>query len=200
MQLRKELIKKHNAVPAYNRYEIINCCKQCNSLRDQALICFLYLSACRIEELVKFIKDGKLLGEPIVKNQIEETTEKGVPLIRINGVRCLKQKKKRTRTIPLYRNKLDVYFFDTIKQYLDSIVVLETRLWDFTRQRGHQILSKVGLFPHLLRHARVTHLVRDYDFSVPHLQMFTGWSRSDTAMAYTHLNIKDIINKLANQE
>ena len=189
MQIRKRLMDENKIIPAYDRYEIINCIRECQELKYKALISFLYLTGCRIGEVVKFKVKSELIGFPIMKKQVEKYKDDEY---RIYNVRVLKQKKKKKRTIPIILKERERFFWDVFESYLNSITDPDTKLWDYTRQWVHHVLQRVGLFPHLLRHSRVTHLVRDYNYDVTQLKKFIGWSRADTADVYTHLRVDDL--------
>jgi len=214
MGLRKQIKEKYGIIPALARYEVLDKIKEME-LRDRALVCFLYLTGCRIEEACKFIKetnprrilikkdnkgnrvevpmpiDRKMVGTPITKKQIE--IENDVMIIR--NVRILKRKKMMIRDIPVIIWDKEMPFIDTVKEYIDSLKD-DDFLFDMTRQRGHQILAEANLFPHWLRHIRATHLVRDYGFNTEHLRQFTGWTDSKPAAQYVHLNVDDLLAKM----
>ena len=48
-----------------------------------------------------------------------------------------------------------------------------------------------GINPHYLRHCRLTHMVQLYNYSIPQLIEFAGWSNSAPAMRYIHLDWRD---------
>jgi len=216
MGIRKDL-KDNNGglLPVLARYEVLDRARELE-LRDQALVSFLYLTGCRVEECCKYIKeylpnrtlkpmdkelgkrveveapqDRKFVGKPIQKKQIE--FEDDVMIIR--NVRILKRKQVLIRDIPILVWEKERAFINIIREYLRTIGD-DTPLFDITRQRAYQILSSVGLFPHWLRHIRATHLVRDYGFNTEHLRQFTGWTDQRPAATYVHLNIKDLVQKM----
>ena len=202
MGLRQQILQQYGRSGLdYTADQIKNSIQQCSHLKHKALISFLYLTAARIEEVVKYKIKGELIGQPINKKQIIKTEK----TLTINYVRILKRRSKEsknktilTRSIPISLNpkhKPDKYFTTIFLEYLKNLED-EDKLWNITRQRAHQILEKVGLFPHLLRHSRVTILVKHYDFGIPQLLKFIGWNRADTAAVYTHLDVRDILQKL----
>jgi integrase len=176
------------------RPEILGALCQLPVLRDRALLSFLYLTGCRISEVVRYkhrSKDWK--GEPIKKDQVEIQSD----FIIIHNVRVLKTRKEiRFKKVPIRVNSLEHPFINQFLEYFNKISDPNAYLFDITRQRAFQILKTVGIFPHLLRHTRVTHLISDYDFSVPQLQKFFGWIKWDSAGEYAHLDIRDIMKKL----
>lgn len=65
-----------------------------------------------------------------------------------------------------------------------------------SRQRAWQILTKIGFFPHYLRHIRLTHLVTIYGLSDQLLIKFAGWTNSLPAQYYMELKAEDILEKM----
>ena len=208
-----------------SRSEIVDAIQAINSpnpLRDKALIAFLYLSGCRVEECVKYmglrtvevdvevpgtIKGRRaymlqkqeqlkkvLIGYPIVKKQVEFFKQD--ELI-IHNVRILKRRKWPVllRNIPIVINnkEKDIYqYFMNYLSYLDR----EEPIFNMTRERAWQIIKEVGLTPHILRHIRLTHLAQDYDFTDQQLVKFTGWHDSRQASNYVRMNVGDLLKKM----
>lgn len=196
-------IKRSNqgSTPALDRYEILHNIRQARNPRDKALIATLYLTACRIEELLKY-KHYRLdiTGQPVKKEQIEIRGDE----IIFRNIRCLKltrtrngvkEQRAQVRNIPIIINALEQPLINYLTDYIKTLA-LEDPLFNITRWRAYQILSQIGIYPHLLRHARLTHLAVDYDFGEAQLRHFTGWSTSNTAKHYTHLNIGDLLSKM----
>jgi len=211
MKLRNQIRKQNNnQIPNLYRYQIIEAINKQGDLRYRALIAFLYLTGCRVSEVVKYKKnpqpkkkgmppkdDSRIIGEPIRKKHVELRDNHIIVLT----VRTLKQRKlKQYRNIPIPKNTLENSFIKEFMAYYDSITDPETYLFNFTRVRAWQILQKSNLFCHWLRHARTTHLVQDYDFSVPQLQQFFGWTKADTPTHYVHLNVKNLLDKMLNSD
>lgn len=206
--------------PRLERYQLldkINSLDGNNALRDKALISFLYLTAARIEEVCKYIieknpsrvttkKDefGRkikyknpiearvFMGNPIKKNQIELRDN----VIMILDVRTLKRRDKRVRNIPIVVKPQEKPFINMFGAYYNTLKGADAPLFPITRARAYQILSRVGLFPHYLRHARNTHLVVDYGFTTEYLQKYNNWKDSKSAQAYVNLNLSDVIEKM----
>lgn len=196
MAVRQELVKNGRELPRLERYELVDKINEFVLLRDQALVAFLFLTGCRIKEVVRFLdeKDGrKLLGMPIQKKQVEERPDHLI----ITGVRTLKRGRtmRIRRSIPVPLNDKERPFVNVLLAYL-STLDRDSYLFDMTRQRANQILERVGLFPHYLRHLRATRLVTDYDFSNQDLQRYFGWAHSSRADTYVHLNVGDLLAKM----
>lgn len=192
MGIRKEIKEKHKEIPALDRYELLSRMRQAGSHRNKALIALLYITGARVEEVVKYNVKGELKGRPILKKQIEIQEEQMV----VRGVRCLKTKNDlKRRSIPVVFKQVEQPFINVFLGYIKDIDD-DSPLFNITRQRAYQILSRVGLFCHWLRHSRITHLVVDYGFSESQLVKFTGWSDGRVAVQYTHLNVTDLIDQM----
>lgn len=220
MAIRKKLTKGgKEEPPRLQRYEILDRIEQIKgykATRNKAMISLLYLTGCRIEEVCNYIierrldrtitkvnKDGKKtqvrepifkrrkVGNSIIKKQFEFTRDS----ILIHNVRCLKRRKRVTRSIPIVYTRQEEPFIKYVLDYL-KILEPEDKLFPITRSRANQILEKVDLYPHYLRHLRATHLVTSNGFDTEHLKKFFGWSSGETAANYVHLNVDDIIHKL----
>ena len=99
------------------------------------------------------------------------------------------------RSIPVVWNEKEHKFMQVFVDFLAKIGQNEA-LFPLSRQRIGQILAKIGLFPHFLRHLRASHNVIDYEFDSEYLKQFFGWSSSKTAENYVHLNIKNLVDKM----
>ena len=194
MAIRKDILEKHKQLPVLQRYELIDRINLLDNIRDQALVAFLYLSACRVSEVCQYYtkeNDKRILkGYSIQKKQLE--IEDGV--LKIFNVRTLKRRRTMFKTIPIIICK-ERKLYSILKTYLDTLGP-EDYLFPITRQRAYQILGKVELFNHYLRHLRLTHLVTDYNFSSMELKQFVNWGNSKSADSYIHLNVDNLINKM----
>jgi integrase len=221
MAVRKHMLEKGTGIEVMPRSILLNKIREIKSPRIQALACFLYLSACRVEEVVKLVQetklnrtiiqkemvDGvmkktpvaapiterKLKGEPIKKSQIEIRED----VILVHNVRCLKKRKGyKLRTIPININSMERPFIETFLEYLENVPD-NGYLFDMTRQNAFTMLDRVGLYCHFLRHCRLTHLAVDYNFNSSELRQFTGWGSSFMSDHYVHLNIDNLMNKMS---
>lgn len=218
MAIRAELTKNKQALKIIQRYELLDKIESFTgpyALRNKALVSFLYLTGCRVEEVCKFIKEKNLkrirknkvtkeissapilerqqIGEPLKKKQVEFRENNVI----IHNVRCLKRRSVQiVRSIPVPKKEREHAFISFVLAYMLELQP-EDYLFDLTRQRIYVILSGVGLYPHYLRHLRMSHLAVDYNFSSADLKQFTGWTTSKTADEYIHLNITDLVNKMA---
>lgn len=219
MAIRKELIQKYKELPPLARFELIDKINKLTTSytdRDRAFICFLYLTGCRVEEVTKYVKEKNLklqktvkqqdgrkekVSQPIVANSLEglPITKKQLEfqegLMIVRGVRCLKRKVKALRSIPVVYKPQEMPFITILLDYVNKLSD-EEELFPIGRSWSYQLLEKVGLFPHYLRHIRLTHLAIDYSFSEMELQRFTGWTDGRPTKAYVHLNVSDLIEKM----
>lgn len=215
MGIRKDIIEEHKELLLLQSYEILDKVNLLNSLRDKALVSFLYLTGCRIEEVVKYIiernpkreltnkQTKKKYSAPILERIKQGNGIKKKQLIfeddnlTIYNIRCLKRKKDNAikRTIPILLKEKEKPFVKLIQEYIKELD-REQELFPITRARAYQILSEIGLFPHYLRHLRLTHLVIDYNFSNEHLRRFTGWTSGKPTDEYVHLSAEDLLEKM----
>lgn len=49
---------------------------------------------------------------------------------------------------------------------------------------------------HFLRHLRCTHLINEYDFKESELKLFAGWTNTNPAQFYVHLNPNDLMERM----
>ena len=63
---------------------------------------------------------------------------------------------------------------------------------------GAQIkfFDKFPCFPHFMRHCRITHLKKRYNFDDQYLMMWAGWASTRMATEYVHLNAEDMARKI----
>lgn len=215
MGIRDKLKSQDEGLPILERYEILERIDKLELDRDKAMVAFLYLTACRVSEVVRYIieknlkrqvvknrksKDGKMLDAPILKREYKgrsilkkQIEMRGNTLV-ISSVRSLKRRRYLPRAIPIIISK-ERKFVKILFDYIDPLDD-EAELWPITRQRAYQILSEVGMFNHYLRHIRLTHMVTDYDFTAAELKKFVNWSSSTSADSYVHLDVKDLIAKM----
>jgi len=97
--------------------------------------------------------------------------------------------------IQAYKAREDALRFDCCEMTVQNIVKKNLRQLD------------PKIHPHLLRHYRITHLIKAYDFTPYQITAFTGWSMKSTFQQmgvqassnidiYAHLQWKDYIDKL----
>jgi len=207
--------------------EIVKLSRGYTNPRDACLFILGYITAGRIAELVRYqkIRYGKkivefrkegssnilkkkvqdtkkktLIGnrqESIKKEDLQETTIKGKPLLKIN-IRNLKNKQygENRKIIPFpLDNPLAEEMFKVIQIYVGSLEDDE-ELFKFNERRAEQIIAKAGMHPHFLRKLRLTHLVRYYNFSDQKLKTFAGWTDSRPSKHYIKINWQDLLDSM----
>jgi len=168
--------------------QILNKIDRIDNIRDKALVSYLYLTGARISEVLFKVKIKDI------------TVEKNDG--RVFYVFYLYTEKRREKTdiyrkvgIPYDKNK---DFIDIILGYIKRSGLVESSyLFDINRRTAHRLCVKwMGFHPHFLRHTRLTHLASMYGFNALELQQFAGWTNTNPASVYVHLNWKDLSNKL----
>jgi len=202
-------------------YEKIN---KFNNIRDKCLFILLYITAGRVEELVRnkvirwgkknvrIIRHGKVSNGTITdytkkkiikenvginKSNITIETIKGRQILKVN-MRNLKNKQTNynRKVIPLpLDTEINKKFYIIINQYLSTLYP-EEELFPIGKRRAEQIISLVGFNPHFLRTCRLTHLVRYYNFSDQKLKVFAGWTDSRPAKFYINIGWEDLVNSM----
>jgi len=192
------------------REELLVKIRAINNIRDRALAAFIYLSGCRISEIVGKIKHigiyqsnnnvSKRIGtaksieiKPLCKENLVKHEE---DIIVIENVPCLKWRKSLMyRNVPI-RISSDNDFLELFMPYYNTLPP-GSQLFKISRQRAWQIINKhLGIFTHALIHKRCTDLVTLKGFPDQYLKQFRGWKDSRYAQTYTHLNWHDVAQKM----
>jgi integrase len=92
----------------------------------------------------------------------------------------------------LNHNNGRVTIYNHIKRFKKDLTV--SRFSD--GKRTPVVFEGFSLFPHFLRHCRLTHLVRYYHFDAFRLQKFAGWSSPAPASVYVQLDTSDLISQM----
>lgn len=184
--------------PIPTREELLEKFRAIEEPRDRALVCFLFLTAARIREaLIITRKQIRREGKYYVIRL--PTEKKHVILKKItlsDGHKKFKVARRlEVRDVPINIER-DRDFIALMSPWIKSRSP-NGSLWGFkTRQRAWQILGKYGLFPHLLRHARITYLVTVRGFTDQELVQFIGWANSEPAKYYVHMRWQDIAKRV----
>ncbi len=180
---RQEELKKHD-IPSHA--EIVSYARTIDDLRLRALFCILYLTGARINEVLRSLKKDDIDILDVEK----DGKKRQIMLVTLRNEKN-KQRKYKKIPVPVDKEReLITYFLD----YVDSIE--EDVLFNFTEQNAwKQMIKKIGVNPHFLRHIRLTHLVTEYDFNEYLLGMFAGWTDIRPAKHYMELKWKDILQK-----
>lgn len=152
--------------------------------RDKALFGFLYLSAARIGEVVR----------KITKEQVKFVVYRDKPFMRIEHVLCEKRRGEIHRVIPspIWNEK---EITGHIISWMEKMPPNKP-LFRISRQRAWTIINKkYGLYNHYFRHCRLTHLVTVYGYNDQELTKYAGWVNSKMASTYSHLMVKDLMDK-----
>jgi len=221
--------RRIDSVDIISRPELLSMIHAINSntkRRDKALVAFIYMTGCRISEILgtmkvsnKYtiediknkvpykervpLKKEEYKVEPIRKENIE--INEGDDIIRIYNVMCLKRKfENHRRTIPIIISQEKEFVDIFIRHY--KLLSDGDALFSINRQRAWQIINKnmvkyidgkaIRLFNHFLIHERCSHLAAQKNFSPLDLQKFRGWRDTSQASVYAHLNTEDIANKM----
>lgn len=169
-----------------SRQELLNIVNKIYNLEHRAFICFMYLTGARISEVVKEVK----------KYQLEYQTINKVPFLIVNNVKTLKRRTPVYRRIPIPLTRKEGGF---VKSFIDYVEPLpkETVLFNFSRKFAWKLIrDKTYLFPHYLRHVRLTHLKTEYGYDALDLKQFTGWKDTRPAEVYAHLDVRNIAEKM----
>lgn len=185
--------------------------QQLSNQRDAALVAFIYLTGCRISEIlgkkkVIPIYEGK--GKErlkvsakeviILPLKYEDVVQFNEEIILIQNIPCLKYRNTvPRRNTPLKLNSADDKpFIDIFMSYYRTLQPGAT-LFDMSRQRAWQIVNKkLGVFTHYLIHERCTELVTKRGLTDLYLKQLRGWKDTRPAGIYAHLNWQDLAEKL----
>lgn len=199
-------------------YDMVN---TLDDYRDKALIIVVYLTAGRIEEIVKYqkirwgkkkviliynekrkkvwIQDWKNkqkigeLQDGMYKKDIREEIIKGVECLVIR-LRNLKNRKEKTKKLPVRLDReYNKKLWDILRTYIKSIEFDYQELFPFGIRNAQRIIAKIGWNPHSLRKLRLTHLVVNENYTDQKLKYYAGWTDSRPAKAYIRLKYEDLI-------
>jgi len=179
------------------------------NLAYRSLFILLYLSGCRVTELVGEKKRNvwwKTKAEPwwhkktvepnirgIRRDDITRDYIKGKDMLMLN-ITNRKSKERRRKIIPI-SVQVEKELIRMLDMYLNQLGPQEL-LFKFGKTRAYQVLQKyVEMNPHWLRHIRCTHLVTNYDFSEQHLVQYLGWADGRQAKHYMELRVSNIVDK-----
>lgn len=202
--------RKSDEVQILTRPELLLRINSMPNLRNKALACFIYLTGCRISEVLGTMKtytkyEGS--GKDKVKLGIEKVTLLGMTkenieinlvhnIIWVHNVPCLKRREKiPRRTIPIIINQ-EAGFVEPFLEYYNTLQPGQ-KLFDISRVHAWRIMYKnLGLYNHFLIHERCTHLTVQKNFTALDLMKFRGWSSTLLASTYAHLNSQDLAEKM----
>jgi integrase len=201
--------------------DILNIAMKIDDTRDRAFFCVLYLTACRIEEIVRYqkrrwgskmviiIKEGykpkkvnkqdykdlKKIGElksGLKRKDITKQTIKGIPCV-VFTLRNLKHKYKKIKMIPIRLDKeVNKKLWHFVELYIQALEGWR-ELFPFERRNGERIINKIKWNPHSLRKARLTHLYRYENYNDHNLMDYAGWTDTRPSNTYIKSTPDDLI-------
>lgn len=205
--------------------DIYNKINSLKNIRDKCLLVMLYITAGRVEELVRrkiiryhkkkvrTIKKGKTkiayipdYSKPreIVREElgikksditVQMFKERKIILIKMRNLKN-KQPGFDIKLIPFpLESDINKKLFEILRQYLFSLYP-EEELFQIGKRRAEQIVNTIGFNPHFFRTCRLTHLVKYNNFSDQKLKTFAGWSDSRPSKRYININWEDLVNSM----
>lgn len=220
---RLDLNKTAEFITPEAMYDLI---KKFDNLRDRALFATLYLTAARIEEIVRYkkikwgkkkvlaIKQGRTPKRIWVQDytkKVEGFIEPGLKKKDIlfeetGGRKCIifnlrnlknKQKNEQRKLIPVtLDNEIHLKFWNIIKSYLYVIKEDWKELFPFQKRNAEKIINQIEWNPHFIRKVRLTHLVKYHGFIEQELRIFAGWTDTRPSKHYVKLSWEALIKKL----
>ena len=100
------------------------------------------------------------------------------------------------RTIPISPED-DEALLTIMSKYTDTIQNQDMPLFGFDRSKGRKIITTFdpNWFPHLMRHARLTHLAIKKDWKDIELKQYTAWKDTRPSETYVHMQWKDLVKR-----
>lgn len=160
--------------------------------RDKALIALLYWSAGRRSEVLEIKPEDVNEENVTVKKSLEEKITKKCLVVGMPN-RKNRGSKWKTLAMPLDREstlcKMILKYAKTMKS--------QEKLFDI-KGAWTYVLTKeyTGYNPHFIRHIRLTHLRRDYDFHPMLVMRWAGWTDLRPARRYDEGRYQDFIVQL----
>lgn len=201
--------------------DILNIASNIKDERDRALFCVLYLTACRISEVVRYqkrqwgnkkviiTKEGyrpkrvtkqdytqlKKIGivqDGLKRKDIIERVIKNIPCIEFT-LRNLKHRKQKIKSIPIrLDNEINKKLWHYIYVYIQTLEEWR-ELFPFMNRNGERIINKIGWNPHSLRKARLTHLYKYEKYNDHDLMSYAGWTDARPSKDYIKSISDDLI-------
>lgn len=164
---------KQKSIRKYlNKDEMVKRLENLEGGRDKIICLFLWLTGCRVSEVVSVKKKDIDFKHNTIK------------------IEWLKNRRQKERIIYMpkrLKNVLEVYTSTKNK---------DDRLFPITRQRVHQICkNKMGIHPHVFRHSYAVNFLRQGG-RVTVLKQILGHSRLDTTMKYVKLVPRDVAEEI----
>lgn len=144
-------------------------------LKYQSLLCFLYLTGCRINEALSRKKKHFTVEENLLVVNIPAT------------------KKGEREFLELDLNW--PYVKEFIIPYIESVRGKDRRVWKFTDRTAQRIVKKVfgeKYYPHFFRLNAAVSFCRNPNTSIQDVKAWFGWRRIETINKYMGLARRDI--------
>lgn len=215
-------IRKGEAISIEDFTERVEAISKIN-IKFAAFCALLYLTGCRIQEVLPYKYDGEYPEEKAEKHiltrpamlttdikYIEDEKRKGVHWLRITS-RCEKKKDESEasrESVIFYdetypddkneKNKLKP-LINILESYLDQTFKQgeEAPIFTFSYSYAHEFISKwMKLTPHAIRGLRAQHLLRYHSFDIPSLQKYFNWKDATVAAEYAKSDMHDIEERL----
>lgn len=174
-----------------NPEEIKRLVQVADNFRDKALIILLYETAARRGEFLQLrIKHLELVEQKygMITIPMGKTTSRKIPII---------------YSVPHIQNWLNSHpnrddpdspLFVTLGSYIGQALG-DDGLKMLIKKYGERAKIKKNVYPHLLRHSRLTELGKE--LKEQELKVFAGWvADSGMARVYVHLSGEDVTNKM----
>lgn len=153
-------------------------------LRERAIGCLLYVTGCRIGELIQIKRHDLSFDTRIVEGKKTKLF-----LVKVNTE---KNPRQTQRILPLIYEKHKWAILPVLK-YAHGFEEKDT-LFPYSQRHIRRLVWKWWDFnPHHFRHIRLTHLKRYFRMEEQRFQMFAGWADPRSARVYSHLNWGDMI-------
>lgn len=168
-------------------------------LYDQGLFAYLYLTGSRISE-TKYV----------LKKNIRVEMINGKEAVVFYNLRVLKKRNKETyrevilpynledQNDPYYKHIMDIFEEYWTRSPMDENSELFPMLNNATERRKilRKMANTMGIFPHFLRHCRITHLNIIDKLSEYEITNFIGWEDSSQLKNYMHLKSEDVFSAM----
>ena len=174
--------RKAKDIPLLTREQLLKKINNMRTLKSKALASFIYLTGVRVSEALT-VRAG----------QIQTVKEHGDDYLMITSLPISKRRSKEAyRNIPI-KMEFDEGFAKLLIGYASNFED-DDKIFNLTRYGVYHILNnQLGIYPHLLRHYRCSHLVRSpYNLREYDLQQFIGWKRAEMASIYVRTSTADI--------
>lgn len=151
---------------------------------DRALFIFAYLTAGRVNEIVR----------KVAKRDLTFTEINGRPYMLVTMPNEKNQREK-VKVIPVPMDK-EGDLVELVQQYIGPLAP-DALLFPFSDVTAWKKIKRMsGFNPHRLRHIRNTHLVTIYKLREEFLKKYAGWTDTRPAKYYVHLSTEDLAREL----